>query len=257
MLLSLKNDLQAELCNSVSALQVQVEQLEGRMDITEQKVRECVSAHNVLVDSYQERDADIQRLKNKVTDLEDRSRRNNLKFRGIPETIIPPELSQYLLQLLKTLLPMENARDLVIDRAHHIAKPNSLPDSVLRDVLARIHFFHIKDRAMAAARKAGKLPDPFAHINIYADLLATTLARRRQFALITADLREKKILYNWFFPATLQITHQGQKYILYSPTDARKLPRQWGISTPHAKDGERSNIPRSQAQPWSAPSGLG
>lgn len=146
---------------------------------------DCIAAHNVIVDSYQECNADVQWLKNKVTDLEDRSRRNNLKFRGIPESISPPELTPYLLQLLKTLLPMENTQDLIIDRAHHIAKPNTLPDMVPRDVLARIHFFNLKDRAMAAARKVRKLPDPFFHISIYADLKAVTLARHRQFAPIT------------------------------------------------------------------------
>lgn len=215
---------------------------------------ECISAHNVLVDSYQDRDADIQWLKNKVTDLEDRSRRNNLKFRGIPETITPPELPQYLLQLLKT---MENARDLVIDRTHCIAKPTSLPDIVPRDVLARIHFFHKKDRAMAAVCNAGKLSDPFSHINIYADLSATTLTRHRQFSPITAALRDKMILYNRFFPAILQVTYQGQKYILHSLAEARKLPQQWDIPTPSANDEEHSIAPHLHAQARNTPSGPG
>lgn len=97
MLTSLKKDLQAELCKTVSDLQVHVEHLEDRMDSVEHKLGDCIAAHNDLVGGYQERNADIQWLKNKVTKLRDRFRRNNLKFRGIPESISPPELTPYLL----------------------------------------------------------------------------------------------------------------------------------------------------------------
>lgn len=34
----------------------------------------------------------MQWLTDKVPDLEDRSRRNNLKLWGVPETVTPPEL---------------------------------------------------------------------------------------------------------------------------------------------------------------------
>lgn len=117
---------------------------------------------------------------------------------------------------------MKNTHDLVIDRAHRTAKPNTLPDTVPMDVLARIHFFISRTEPWLQPVRQGKLPDPYSHISIYADLSAATLAWCRQFALITDVLRERKIVYNWLFPATLQVTHQGQKYILYSPTETEK-----------------------------------
>lgn len=55
-----------------------------------------MSAHNDLVSIYQDQSLEIQRLKDKMTDLEDSSRRNNVKIRGIPESVTQPELFGYL-----------------------------------------------------------------------------------------------------------------------------------------------------------------
>lgn len=54
---------------------------------------------------------------------------------------------------------MENPKEFVFDRAHRLAKPATLPDTIPRDIIARIHYFHIKEWAVAAARKIGKLPN--------------------------------------------------------------------------------------------------
>lgn len=89
----------------------------------------------------------------KLADLEDRSRRNNNKFCGIPEPVSAMDLKGFLCQLLCTLVPEANDAELVIDRAHRLPKPSFLSDTVPRDVLARIHYFHVKDNAMRAIRK--------------------------------------------------------------------------------------------------------
>lgn len=53
------------------------------------KMGDIVGAYNDLVNGFQEHTSDIQWLKNKTADLEDRSRRNNFKFRGIPQSVTP------------------------------------------------------------------------------------------------------------------------------------------------------------------------
>lgn len=57
-----------------------------------------------------------------MADIEDRAHRNNIKFRGIPESIKPADLSVYLQKLMTTAL------EDIIDRAHRLAKPSFLPD---------------------------------------------------------------------------------------------------------------------------------
>lgn len=47
---------------------------------------EFASHFNELVDVHSEHEEDVEWIKAKLADLEDRSRWNNLKIRGIPET---------------------------------------------------------------------------------------------------------------------------------------------------------------------------
>lgn len=102
-------------------------------------------AHHVLLDAHDHHQDEIQTNVLKLADLEDRSRRNNIKFRGIPESVSFNELKKYLQQLFATLLPNLSPHDLLIDRAHRIAKPNPLPAETPRAVLARINRFPHKE----------------------------------------------------------------------------------------------------------------
>lgn len=69
-------------------------------------------------------ESELTLLRNKIADLEDRSRCNNIKFRGVPETVATPELPAYLLRLMKTLTPDLSDTELMLDTAHHL--PNRL-----------------------------------------------------------------------------------------------------------------------------------
>lgn len=61
---------------------------------------EFSSAHNGLVDDLNQLD-ELELVKVKLGDLEDRNCRNNRKFIGIPESVTSFDLSLYLQQLLK------------------------------------------------------------------------------------------------------------------------------------------------------------
>lgn len=66
-------------------------------------------------------------MKDKLADMEDRSRRNNIKLRGIPETVSKPELLPYVTDLYKLLLPEEQVAHLLVETIHRIVKPKQLP----------------------------------------------------------------------------------------------------------------------------------
>lgn len=101
---------------------------------------EFSGAHNGLVGAHNHLEDEVASLTAKLADLEDRNRRNNIKLRSIPESV-PPELTPFIQQLIKAVLPRTSKHDLLLDRAHRLPKPKSLPESVPRDVIMRIHFF--------------------------------------------------------------------------------------------------------------------
>lgn len=96
MLLLLQKDLRKDIKKSISHMQSQIDDLGECTDTLEHQLSNYVTAYS--------------------------SRRNNLKIRGIPETVSPAELTCYLQQLFKLLVPSLATVDLTIDRTHRIFK---------------------------------------------------------------------------------------------------------------------------------------
>ncbi|XP_066450936.1 aprataxin and PNK-like factor [Eleutherodactylus coqui] len=163
---------------------------------------------------------EVDALKIKFADIEHRNRRNNVKFRGIPEAIQASEITIYIQQMIKTILPDASTMDLTIDRAHRLPKPKFVPDSMPRDVIAKFHFFHIKEAMMQASRKLNQMLAPYNAIRLYTDLSQMTLQARRKFSLITNALRQAKMPYKWGFPPKLLIHKDGAIHIFSNPEDA-------------------------------------
>lgn len=77
MLLSLQADLHRELKISINQLQDKVDSVEECTDHIEMHLSEATNAHNTIVNIQDEQANVIRTLHLKVTDLEDRLRRNN------------------------------------------------------------------------------------------------------------------------------------------------------------------------------------
>lgn len=63
-----------------------------------------LSAHNGLIDAHNQLEEEIKSILAQLADLEDSNRRNNIKLRGIPESISTPDMTPYI-QLIKKILP--------------------------------------------------------------------------------------------------------------------------------------------------------
>ncbi|XP_056425356.1 uncharacterized protein LOC130366998 [Hyla sarda] len=144
MLLILRQTFLQDMQKTISPLNSTIDELGGRIDHPENKMEEFSESHNILIDSHTELEEEVVMLREKIADLEDRSRRNNLKLRGVPESIQPMDIPSYVRSLIQTVLPDCTPQELEVDRAHRIPKPRHLDESVPRDILARVHFFYHK-----------------------------------------------------------------------------------------------------------------
>lgn len=134
-------------------------------------------SYNQLFDAHSVLEEEVHRLSLKVLDLEDRSRHNNIRIRGIPESILPAQLSKFLADFLALVLPSASTLNLTIDRIHRIPKPRHLGSQIPRDTLARVHFFHIKEYFLKMLKDPPELPDRFKNISTYPDLFAATMLK--------------------------------------------------------------------------------
>lgn len=114
---------------------------------------EFAKSHNALIDSHTALEKEVSCLSNKVIDLEDRSRGNNIHVRGIPESVQPYSLRSFLTDLMALTLPNCALLDLTFDRIHRIPKPKNILPHVPRDIIAQIHFFHVKDGVSLCTQK--------------------------------------------------------------------------------------------------------
>lgn len=200
------------------------------------------SSFNSLVDSHSSHQDVIASMQAKIADLEDRSRRNNLKLRGVPEDVQPNQLPHFAKNLFLAVLPSLSSADLTIDRIHRVPKPSFLPAETPRDVLMRIHFFQVKESILSAFRQRNDLPPQAANLQVLPDLSQFTLQRRRNLSSITKALRNHKIIYRWKYPAKLEISHNGSKHFLSSLEEGIRLLRSWSI-LPEVQDGHGPAAP--------------
>ncbi|CAH2274338.1 Hypothetical predicted protein [Pelobates cultripes] len=90
-----------------------------------------------------------------IEELDNRSRRNNLRLRGLPET---QEASEDLLAKLQALfnniLQRPTDTPVLLDRAHKALRPKGLPQDKPRDVICRAHYFTLKEEILKLSKNS-------------------------------------------------------------------------------------------------------
>lgn len=245
MLHEVKCALQKDIKQMSEDLRKDIHEIGERTAHLEEQMSEFVEAHNDLADSHTKVQAEADRLADKVADLEDRSRRNNLRFRGIPEEVNPQELEQYILQLIAAIMPNTHPLEREMDRIHRVPKPRAAPEAAPRDVLARFVFFKTKEKLLSHSRKKEGWPPEYQKLEVYTDLSPTTLLKRKAFAETTALLRQHNIPYRWGYPVKLIVHRNGVPTTLTTADDARKAMLRWNILTAERDE----NSPTQQNSP--------
>lgn len=159
-----------------------------------------------------------EQLQLKVDDLENRSRRCNIRVTGIPEGAEGNRPTSFLESFLGEVLgPF--TRPPTVDRAHRLAIQRR-QDGAPRPFIACIHHFQMKQRIMQLAREKGRLSYKGAEIHIYADYSAEVSRRRAAFTPVKAQLRRAGYSFSLRFPAKLRVIADGSKYEFNSPAEA-------------------------------------
>lgn len=94
MLVSLQQSLHADFTSMTQKFSDEVSALGEQINMVEIAVSDITTTANDFVDANEESTEERQWLQAKIADMEDRSRHNNLKLRGFPESVPSPELKQ-------------------------------------------------------------------------------------------------------------------------------------------------------------------
>lgn len=164
-------------------------------------------------------------LRAKLCDLEGRSRRQNIRVLGLPESVEGPRPSEFFSSFLTEIfgdqvLPSPPE----VDRAHRTLAPKPKDGERPRPVLIRLHRFQIKERLIREARKRGKLEYRGQQIRIYEDYPAEVIAQRAVYREVMTELYNRGLKPALLYPARLRIVLQsGERQWLKSVKEAKEF----------------------------------
>ena len=195
------------LTKEIRDLGCRTETLEAKMDEIEIYTQDCQSELDALKEENLV-------LHSKLEDFENRARRSNLRFRGIPETVL--DLSGTILALCQELVPGLPVERLEFDRIHRALAPKK-SEGPPRDIIAKFHYYRTKEQVLEAAREKSSLTFQGNNFQIFADLSQLTITKWRAMKPLLVELQQRNIKYQWGFPFSLRFTFQGSKIVCRSP----------------------------------------
>ncbi|OCT59761.1 hypothetical protein XELAEV_18000635mg [Xenopus laevis] len=149
-------------------------------------------------------------LRRGFEDAENRSRRHNIRIRGIPEDLQTAE---------------DKNTDIPIDRFHRVARGRS---GKPRDILCCLHNYTTKDQILSKARDIKNMKIEEDNIELFQDLAPSTV-NQRWLKEVTSRLRDRNIPYKWGFPFSLIARHSGNSQLLREPEECENVFRSLGI----------------------------
>ncbi|XP_013856079.1 cingulin-like protein 1 [Austrofundulus limnaeus] len=137
---NLRQEMDRRLVESDRELQAQQRSIsEAQTRVAE--VEEWKTDANEMLTKMAEQ---TQRMQEKLTDLEGRSRRNNIRIFGLPEDVEGRSTVAFLEQLFKKELELPEGVDLQIQRAHRALNPKPSPNAAPRSVIVNFLQFETK-----------------------------------------------------------------------------------------------------------------
>lgn len=207
-------DLQA-VQSDVQALSEKMHTGETAVSALETRVSSLESACNKYFDT-------AITLQLHLEDLEDRIRRNNLRFRGIPEATGREDLRETVTAIFQKVLGSDPPEAVELDRVHMALGPRCTDLDRPRDVVCRVHHFLQKEAILCKAWDLGTVDFDGAAIKIVSK---ATLQHRALLRPVLDFARRAGCTYRWGYPwwsssgTTLPHSPSGllQSYLLSLP----------------------------------------
>ncbi|KAJ1098576.1 hypothetical protein NDU88_003684 [Pleurodeles waltl] len=198
------------MCLEIAGFQSQISGLDQRVTTVE-----------TLAASWTDSGQELMYLRSKLTDLEDRRRRNNIRLLGLPEGIEGTDLISYLRDILPKLTGITFDPPLEFERVYRLGpnrqdgkgRPRSIIACLLRHSQAR--------QLLQTARAQGPLRLGTLEIRLSADFSKETVDRRRAFLSLRPRLRHLDVKFGLFEPARMWITKNGESQTFFDPEDLK------------------------------------
>ncbi|KAJ1182372.1 hypothetical protein NDU88_007564 [Pleurodeles waltl] len=169
----------------------------------------------------QDRDQDLFYLRSKLTDMEDRSRRDYIRLLGIPENQEGTDMQAFLSSTLSKLTSLDFDSQLEFQWAHRVGPKHSDKSSRPRPITACLLRHNQTRQILQAARSHGPFRVDQHDIRITADYSKETNERRKTFLAQRPWLRQLETKYGLFDPTRMWVTKNRVSKDFYNPEELR------------------------------------
>ncbi len=163
----------------------------------------------------------LERLTEKMTDMEDRSRRNNVRLVGLPEGAEGSNAAGFLRVNLSKWIPSLKGHDIEIDREHRMYDGGRGSDRP-RTLIFRVLRWHDRSEILKGARQA--YPVKCAQDNVtllfFPDFSPATTIRRKAFGPVLKKMTALGLQPFLTYPAVIKLRHKGEQMCFDSPQKA-------------------------------------
>ncbi|KAJ1189761.1 hypothetical protein NDU88_006503 [Pleurodeles waltl] len=206
---------QGEIREACEALDFFFDNLMERIQTLEEKVggmKEELKHHKDEIQGLNEKE---QGLQVRIEQLENYSRRNNIKLLKVPEGAEGANLKSYVVSLIKSVCELEESNEEIekdIQRVHcdpFTRRPNS---TRLRKILVNFLTYHLKEKILTSALKQKSLRMENMTFEIRSDLSKITMDRQWELGKSLDEFKKLGVTAQLKFPALLRIMHNNKMY---------------------------------------------
>ena len=169
--------------------------------------------------------AELQRgVETRMTDLEGRERRENVRIHGVKEGAESNAQSMitFIENLLREKLDLPPSLELKIERAHRALVSQPPKDSPPRSIVMKLQSFRSKEELIKIAwQKKGFIYEG-RKVFLDHDYAPEVLRKRKEYTEAKKVLREKKIRFQTPFPAKLRVFYEGETCLYNTAEEATK-----------------------------------
>ena len=202
-----------EIRRSMSSVDTKLSTLISRITQVEDRVSQLEDEQaNLKARPAAATKEDIKLLTDRLATAEERSRRNNLRFVGIPEGAEKNNVTAFLNEFISATLGIDpTPGGIEMDRAHRIGTRLEAGEKNRgRTIVARLLRYKDCQAILEAAREKKRLTWNGKQVMIFPDYSRETQRKREAFSRCKKALHERKIKFGMLYPALLKIFINGQ-----------------------------------------------
>lgn len=222
-------ELRDEINQALGDIRGDLKNTTTRVEEAEQRVAELEERNIDLEDSLRQMQHKQDLMQTKMTDLEARSRRNNIRIYGIPEGEEENNLMDFVVKLLKSELAIPGELDLKIQRCHRALTPRPPREAPPRSIVINFQEYKTKDLILSSAWKKKEVFYKDTRVYFDHDYPTEVVKKRREYAGIRRLLKEKGVRFQTPPLAKLKVFLDGGPRIYNDAREAADDLRKMGF----------------------------